>query len=89
MMHDRMNTDELQLTQEFLAMMPGVRRPGDTVVAGTSRRAGLIQYKHGHVTIINRVGLEHPSREWSSVSRREFDRLLGIRSMSGSQPVLP
>jgi CRP-like cAMP-binding protein len=77
MTRDRMQSDEFLLTQEFLAMMLGVRRAGVTVAAGGLRRAGLIEYKRGSVTIIDRGGLEQRSCECYGVSKREFDRLLG------------
>ena len=77
MTRDRMQSDEFLLTQEFLAMMLGVRRAGVTVAASGLQRAGLIRYKRGNVTIIDRRGLEHRSCECYGVSKREFDRLLG------------
>ena len=60
MTHDRMQSDEFLLTQEFLAMMLGVRRTGVTAAAGALQRAGLIRYKRGNVTIIDRRGLDPP-----------------------------
>ena len=71
-----MQSDEFQLTQEFLAMMLGVRRAGVTVAAGALQRAGLIRYKHGRVTILDHDGLKKLSCECYGVSKREFDRLL-------------
>ena len=79
MTHDRMQSDEFLLTQEFLAMMLGVQRTGVTAAAGALQRAGLIRYKRGNVTIINRRGLVQCSCECYGVSKREFDRLLGER----------
>ena len=79
MTHDRMHSDEFLLTQEFLAMMLGVQRTGVTAAAGALQRAGLIRYKRGNVTILDRRGLMHRSCECYGVSRREFDRLLGDR----------
>lgn len=58
MAHDRVDGDELPLTQEFLAIMLAVRRSGVTVAMGTLQQAGLIQHSRGRVTILNRVGLE-------------------------------
>ena len=60
---DRMGSDEFPLTQEFAAMMLGASRPTVTVVAGTLQRAGLIKYRHGHVTIVDRENLEAASCE--------------------------
>jgi CRP-like cAMP-binding protein len=81
MTHDRMHSDEFLLTQEFLAMMLGVQRTGVTAAAGTLQRAGLIHYRRGNVTIIDRRGLTRRSCECYGISRREFDRLLGDRTI--------
>ena len=81
MTHDRMQSDEFLLTQEFLAMMLGVQRTGVTAAAGALQRAGLIRYKRGNVTIIDRRGLKQRSCECYGVSKREFDRLLGDRAI--------
>jgi CRP-like cAMP-binding protein len=77
MTHDRMQSDEFLLTQEFLAMMLGVQRTGVTTAAGALKRAGLIRYNRGVVTILDRRGLQRRSCECYGVSKREFDRLLG------------
>ncbi len=77
MTRDRMQSDEFLLTQEFLAMMLGVQRPGVSIAAGGLQRAGLITYKRGHVTILDGRGLEQRSCECYQVSKKEFDRLLG------------
>jgi len=63
MAHDRMGTDVLPLTQEFVAMMLGATRPTVTLVAGTLQKAGLITYRHGRVTVVNREELEAASCE--------------------------
>jgi CRP-like cAMP-binding protein len=80
MTHDRMQSDEFLLTQEFLAMMLGVQRTGVTAAAGALQRAGLIRYTRGNVTIIDRRGLLRRSCECYGVSKKEFDRLLGDRA---------
>jgi CRP-like cAMP-binding protein len=80
MTRDRMQSDEFLLTQEFLAMMLGVQRTGVTVAAGALQRAGLIRYKRGNVTIIDRRGLKQRSCECYGVSKKEFDRLLGSQA---------
>jgi CRP-like cAMP-binding protein len=77
MTHDRVPGDEFELTQQFLAQMLGVRRTGVSEVAGTLQRGGLITYRRGHITILNRKGLEKASCECYRVVRREFERLLG------------
>jgi len=63
MAHDRMGSDEFPLTQEFVAMMLGASRPTGSVVAGTLQKAGLIKYRHGRVTIVDRENLEAASSE--------------------------
>jgi CRP-like cAMP-binding protein len=63
MARDRMGSDEFPLTQEFVAMMLGASRPTVTVVAGTLQKAGLIKYRHGRVTIVDRNSLEAASCE--------------------------
>ena len=63
MAHDRVGRDEFPLTQEFVAMMLGATRPTVTVVAGALQRDELIAYHRGHVTIVDRVGLERASCE--------------------------
>jgi CRP-like cAMP-binding protein len=86
MTHDRMQADQFLLTQEFLAMMLGVQRTGVSAAAGALQQAGLIRYRRGNVTIIDRGGLERRSCECYGVSKREFDRLLGGRPTPRSAP---
>ena len=76
MTHDRMDSDEFLLTQEFLAMMLGVQRSGVSSAAGALQRAGLIRYKRGNVTIVDRARLELQSCECYAIAKLEFDRLL-------------
>jgi CRP-like cAMP-binding protein len=73
--HDRVHSDTFQLSQEFLAIMLGVRRQTVTVVAGTLQQAGLIEYKHGHITILDRTGIEAASCECYAAIRKQYDRL--------------
>lgn len=61
--HDRVGRDQFPLTQEFVAMMLGTSRPTVTVVASTLQKAGLIGYHRGHVTVVDRKGLEAASCE--------------------------
>ncbi|MEQ1781746.1 MAG: Crp/Fnr family transcriptional regulator [Hyphomonadaceae bacterium] len=77
MTRDRMDSDRFLLTQEFLAMMLGVQRPGVSIAAGGLQRAGLITYKRGAVAILDVSGLKKRSCECYGVSKKEFDRLLG------------
>jgi hypothetical protein len=60
-----------------------VQRTGVTAAAGALQRAGLIRYKRGTVTILDRPGLERLSCECYDVSRKEFDRLLSGQSAGG------
>ena len=76
MTHDRVARDELQRSHEFLAVMLGVRRQSVTVVAGTLQAAGLISYKHGHVKILDRKGLEAATCECYAIVRRKFDAVI-------------
>src|SRR6266567_3369532 len=83
MTHDRMPSDTFLLTHEFLAMMLGVRRAGVSVAAGGLRRAGLIRYHRGRVTILDRKALEDQACECYAVAKAEFDRLLGSAGPRG------
>jgi CRP-like cAMP-binding protein len=75
MTHDRVRRDEFSLSHEFLAMMLGATRPTVTVVAGTLQKAGLIHYKHGRMTILDRKKLESASCECYGTVKAQFDRL--------------
>ena len=73
---DRLSSSELNMTQELIANMLGVRREGVTEAAGNLQRAGLIRYSRGHIQILDRPGLERAVCECYSVVKKEFDRLL-------------
>src|SRR6188472_1595312 len=75
--HDRLNTDELVMTQELIADMLGVRREGVTVAAGRLQDAGAISYVRGRIQILDRQKLEEAVCECYRVVKNEFDRLLG------------
>ena len=75
MAHDRVHRDEFELSHEFLAMMLGATRPTVTVVAGTLQKAGLIRYRHGRLTILDRKSLEGASCECYETVKAHFDRL--------------
>jgi Mn-dependent DtxR family transcriptional regulator len=64
------------MTQELIANMLGVRREGVTEAAGQLQKAHLISYQRGHITVIDRAGLERRSCECYAVVKREYDRLL-------------
>ena len=74
---DRIQNDQLQLTQEFLAQMLGSRRSTVTVSAGNLQREGLIDYTRGRVRIVNRPGLEAKSCECYHIVRSTYDALIG------------
>jgi Mn-dependent DtxR family transcriptional regulator len=73
---DRLLGDELVMTQELIANMLGVQRVGVTGVAVQLQKAGIIQYKRGRITILDRKRLEKRSCECYAVVKREYDRLL-------------
>lgn len=73
---DRSPSHELELTQEFIAAMLGVRRPGVTETAVLLREKGLIDYVRGHITITDREGLERLTCECYRLVKKEFARLM-------------
>jgi len=77
MTQDRVKMDELNLTQEILSQMLGVRRASVTTAAGTLQKAGLIDYRRGKIKVLDRPGLEAATCECYGVVRKEFVRLLG------------
>jgi CRP-like cAMP-binding protein len=79
---DRAMGDELELTHEFIAVMLGTRRAGVTEAAGRLQDAGLIRYRRGHVTILDRQGLEAATCECYAVVKKEFHRLLGVNGQA-------
>jgi CRP-like cAMP-binding protein len=76
---DRLQGDELVMTQELIANMLGVRREGVTESALKLQRAGLIRYARGHITVLDRAGLESRTCECYAVVKKEYERLLPIR----------
>lgn len=73
---DRLTSNELIMTQELIANMLGVRREGVTEAALKVQKAGLIKYTRGHITILDRLGLEKRTCECYNVVRLEYARLL-------------
>jgi CRP-like cAMP-binding protein len=73
---DRLHGNELVMTQELIANMLGVRREGVTEGALRLQEAGLIRYRRGHITILDRAGLEARTCECYAVVTNEYDRLL-------------
>ena len=78
MAHDRADGDEFPMTQEFMAMMLGVRRAGVSVAAAVLEKAGAIGHAYARVTVLDRAGLEAASCECHGAVRRQFERLLGV-----------
>lgn len=76
---DRLPTNELVMTQELIANMLGVRREGVTESAGKLQKAGLIAYHRGHISVLDRPGLEARVCECYAVVKKEYDRLLSYR----------
>jgi CRP-like cAMP-binding protein len=74
---ERVDSDELHLTQEFIAIMLGVRRAGVTLAAQKLQERGLIRYRRGHVQILDQAGLEASACECFRAIKKEYDRLLG------------
>jgi len=73
---DRMSTNELVMTQELVASMLGVRREGITEAAGKLQHAGFISYRRGHISVLDRSGLETRACECYAVVKKELNRLL-------------
>jgi CRP-like cAMP-binding protein len=77
---DRLASNELTMTQELIANMLGVRREGVTEAAGKLQKLGLIHYRRGRITVLDRPGLLARSCECYSVVKQEFERLLPARA---------
>jgi CRP-like cAMP-binding protein len=73
---DRLNSNDLVMTQELIANMLGVRREGVTEAAGNLQRDGLIEYRRGHIKVLDRAGIEQRTCECYAVVKTEYDRLL-------------
>jgi CRP-like cAMP-binding protein len=79
---DRAPGPELELTHEFIAVMLGTRRAGVTEAAGKLQDEGLIRYRRGRVTVLDRRGLESASCECYPIVKTEFERLLGVNGQA-------
>ncbi len=79
---DRLQGNELVVTQELIAQMLGVRREGVTEAALSLQRSELIRYRRGHITVLDRLGLERRSCECYAVVKTEYDRLLAAHAGS-------
>jgi Mn-dependent DtxR family transcriptional regulator len=78
---DRLRGNELVMTHELIANMLGVRREGVTEAAGKLHKLGIIIYRRGHITVLDRAALERQSCECYEVVKRETDRLLQGRAL--------
>ena len=84
-----MPTNELIMTQELVASMLGVRREGITEAAGKLQHAGFIRYRRGHITVLDRSGLEIRACECYAVVKKELNRLLSdVRYRQGIAAVV-
>jgi len=82
---DRLPSNELVMTQELVAGMLGVRRAGITDAAGDLQRAGFLQYRRGHIAVLDRAGLETRACECYAVVKKELSRLLSdVRYRQGN-----
>jgi CRP-like cAMP-binding protein len=79
---DRLDNNELTMTQELIANMLGVRREGVTEAAGKLQSQGLIRYSRGHIAVLDRPGLEQRVCECYAVVKKEYDRLLPSAGIS-------
>jgi CRP-like cAMP-binding protein len=80
MIHDRVDGDEFQLTQDIISIMLGAQRTGVTEVAGVLQKRAIISYSRGRLTILDRQKLEETACECYWIVREESDRLNGIRT---------
>ena len=80
---DRLSSNQLDMTQELIANMLGVRREGVTEAAGKLQRLGIIHYQRGHITVLDRLRLEALCCECYAVVKKEADRLMARRSERG------
>jgi CRP-like cAMP-binding protein len=76
MASDRIGSSVLPLTQEFLAAMLGVRRSGVSEAMSELQRSGLVRYRRGEITIIDRAGLEKTACECYRLDKQRVERLL-------------
>jgi Mn-dependent DtxR family transcriptional regulator len=75
MCHDRVGASEINLTQEFLAQMLGVRRTSVNAAASALQKLGLIRYRRGLIQILNRPAIEAKSCECYAVVLADYERM--------------
>jgi CRP-like cAMP-binding protein len=86
---DRLPSNALVMTQELVASMLGVRREGITEAAGKLQQAGVILYRRGHITVLERSGLETRACECYAVVKKELRRLLSdVQYRQGIAPAI-
>jgi CRP-like cAMP-binding protein len=83
---DRLPSNEMAVTHRSIAAILGVRREGITEAAGTLQSRGLIHYSHGHITVLDRRGLEARACECYQVVKKESDRLIPASVEAVNQP---
>ena len=86
---DRQQGNEIVMTQELISNMLGVRREGVTEAAIKLQRLGLIRYARGHITVLDRIGIEERACECYAVVKREYARLLPTTLAVPRMPGLP
>ncbi len=84
--HDRAGSDRFLLTHEFLADMLGVRRPSVTVATRVLQQAGIIEYRRGRISVLDRPALEEASCECYQVVQDEYARLMGTDTLEVTAP---
>jgi CRP-like cAMP-binding protein len=83
---DRLKSVELYVTHKEIASLLGVRREGVTEAACHLQDAGLIRYSRGHVTVLDRAGIEQRACECLGVIQKEYDRLLDVSDLGAARP---
>jgi CRP-like cAMP-binding protein len=86
---DRVTGDELVMTQELIAKNLGVRREGVTEAARRLQKVGLVSYARGHITVLDRIGIEERACECYTAVKREYARLLPAALATPRMPGLP
>ena len=87
MTHDRVDSNDFLLTQEFLSQMLGIARPTVNIAGSMLQKAGFIRYARGRITVLDRAGLESASCECYRRIRREFDESVnGHRDFAAAKP---
>ena len=87
--HDRLPSDELDMTHELAANLLGVRREGISTAAHKLQAAGVIRYHRGHIVILDRAGLEQKTCECYAVSKQEYRRLVPVMNTGSLRPTQP